>query len=290
MRSPALLVLALTISACGGSSRPDSSLPHNEAEPRPALALTPGRTLNPDQQARVAALATTVASPCGRAHSLRTSLDGDPSCERAPHAMRYVEHLVSDEVTDADVASLYRDRYGTTQLREFDVSRAPLVGAANSACRLVVFVDYQCPHCAAFAPVLAELETRYGDKISVRHKHFPITKNHLYAFDAAVAAAAADRQNKFLPMHLLMLENQQALTAADLESYAKQVGLDLAAFQRDIASPDLRALVEGDRAEADAAGVDHVPAIYINGRPYTDRLDLPYLSEWVDEQLDVGAN
>jgi protein-disulfide isomerase len=290
MRSPCWLVLALAISACGAGRHTDPSLPRNRAEPQPPIALVPSRTLTADQQARVAKLATSVASPCGKAHSLRTSLDADPSCKRAPHAMRYLERLVADDVNDGDVDSYYRDRYGQTQLHTFDVSRAPLVGNANAACRLVVFVDYQCPHCAMFATVLTELEARYRDRISVHHKHFPLSKNHVYAFDAAVAAAAADRQGKFLPMHQIMLANQPALSAADIEAYAQQVGLDLPAFQRDIASPELHALVEADRAEADRAGVDHVPAIYINGRTYSDRVDLTGMEEWIDEQLDVETN
>ena len=276
-------LLGLVLAACATSAPPAPV--HNEV-PRPAARAFESK-LRGEKRARFDELALSIASPCGRAHSLRTSLERDPACWRTPHALRYLERLVEAEVGPEELHQLYDGRYAAAPVRELDVSHAPLVGARGAAVQLVLFEDLECPHCAALAPMIAQLEKTYGDRIAVYYKQFPLSRPHPRARDAAIAALAADRQGKFVAMTELIFADQHRLAAADLEADARQLGLDVPRFLADVAAPELAAIVDGDVAEADALGIDHVPALFVDGRAYAGILDLPALTDLVAEALEA---
>jgi len=71
---------------------------------------------------------------------------------------------------------------------------------------------------------------------AVRVPAFPLTGIHPHALAAASAAEAAARQGRFWDMHELLFHRQKALEGSDLRGYAAQLGLDVAAFDRDRAS------------------------------------------------------
>ncbi|HTL36432.1 MAG TPA: thioredoxin domain-containing protein, partial [Kofleriaceae bacterium] len=100
-------------------------------------------------------LVGSLSSPCGKAHSLRTSYATDTSCKRAPFAVRYVEALIEDEGTEAQVREEYDKKYkAAAEPVKIDYSKAPRIGNDDAPIRLVEFFDYQCPHCQAFKPML----------------------------------------------------------------------------------------------------------------------------------------
>src|ERR1051325_4883357 len=101
--------------------------------------------------------------------------------------------------------------------------------------------DYQCPPCGQLYPELKQIEKEYGNQVQIVFHHFPLMKIHKNALVAAHAAEAARDQNKFWEMHDLLYRNQKDWSdLADprpiLLSYAKQLGLNLDAFNRDLES------------------------------------------------------
>jgi hypothetical protein len=56
--------------------------------------------LEPAKQDLFFKLVGELPSPCGKAHSLRTSFASDGSCKRAPFAVRLVHDLIVDEQTE----------------------------------------------------------------------------------------------------------------------------------------------------------------------------------------------
>jgi protein-disulfide isomerase len=88
---------------------------------------------------------------------------------------------------------------------------------------------------------------------------------HPNAMPAALAAEAARAQGKFWEMHDKLFANQQALSDATYAQYAKELGLDLARFEADRASPATKRRVEEDVAAAAAAGVTGTPTFIVDG-------------------------
>src|SRR6266581_5484532 len=99
--------------------------------------------------------------------------------------------------------------------------------------------DYQCPPCGQLYPELKQIEHEYGNQVQIVFHHFPLTKMHKNAMIAAHAAEAARNQNKFWEMHDLLYRNQKEWSdLADPRptfiSYAKQLGLNIDMFNRDL--------------------------------------------------------
>src|SRR2546430_2103648 len=101
----------------------------------------------------------------------------------------------------------------------------------------VEFADFQCPPCAATAPELQQLVD--NGSITLVYRYFPLPQ-HPLAQLAATAAAAADVQGKFWPLHDKLFETQSSwenLSAASATTYitqlASQVGLDVTRCRAD---------------------------------------------------------
>lgn len=136
-------------------------------------------------------------------------------------------------------------------------------------------------------PILDEVVEAYPNDVIVYFKHFPLT-SHANSMPAARAAIAAQRQGKFSAMHTMLLENQDHQSIKDIMIYADRIGLDMARFQIDFNAREVEGQAETDKQEGIAAGVEGTPAIYFNGREYTDPLGFPFLKDWIDEHLAVN--
>ena len=96
--------------------------------------------------------------------------------------------------------------------------------------------DYECPYSRQAFHAIEQIDRQLGGNMRFAFRHFPLTSIHPHALAAAAAAAAAARQGRFWDMHELLFHRQKALEDGDLRGYAAQLGLDVAAFDRDRAS------------------------------------------------------
>ncbi len=220
-------------------------------------------------------------SPCGRAHSLYTSLASDKTCKRAPFAGRFVVFLAGMGLTEDEVRQHYEDRFVSPTMGQCKAG-APVRGDEKAPLEICEFSDYQCPHCKAAEPILRRLLDEYKGHVKLLFKNFPLS-SHADARPAAAAAGAAGRQGKFWPMHDLLFEHQDKLGTADILELARKLDLDLKKWQDDLSAAGER--VDGDRAEGLALHVDHTPTIYIAGREYKGPLRYDLMKDWVDEAL-----
>lgn len=101
-------------------------------------------------------------------------------------------------------------------------------------------------------------------------KNFPL-RNHKFAWPAAIAALAANKQGKFWELHDQLYENYNRLSDQKIREIAQQVGLDIEKFDKDMKDPELKAIVERDFQEGARAGVRGIPTIFVNGRQLRNR-------------------
>ena len=83
---------------------------------------------------------------------------------------------------------------------------------------------------------------------------------------AAMASMAANEQGKFWEMHDKIFANQPKIKADDLNRYAKEIGLDMARFQKAIDTAKFKTQIDADSSEAAALGVTGTPAFFVNGK------------------------
>ena len=146
-----------------------------------------------------------------------------------------------------------------------DDARDHIQGPADAPVTLVEYGDYECPYCGAAYPIVKEAQSRMGDRLRFAFRNFPITTSHPHAERAAEAAEAAASQGKFWEMHDVLYENQRQLEDADLHRYAEEVGLDVAAFDRDLANGAQVERVREDFMSGVRSGVNGTPTFYVNG-------------------------
>lgn len=131
--------------------------------------------------------------------------------------------------------------------------------------------DYQCPPCGLLYPVLKDIEHEYGKQLQIVFHHFPLTKIHKNAMNAARAAEAARIQGKFWEMHDRLYRNQNAWKDLDdprpvFLQYATELGLNADRFSRDMASPEVEQRISNDMQKGTSVGVTGTPTVFIEGQ------------------------
>jgi protein-disulfide isomerase len=148
-------------------------------------------------------------------------------------------------------------------------------GASDARVTLVEYGDYECPYCGMAYPIVKRLQARLGDQLRFVFRNFPLSEMHPHAAAAAELAEAAALQGKFWEMHDALYENQRALAPADLERYARKLGLDLDSIETAFKGGALRQRVKADFTSGVRSGVNGTPTFFIDGR----RFD----GDWRDE-------
>ncbi len=158
-----------------------------------------------------------------------------------------------------------------TKAYDLPVGDSAIRGPENAPVTIVEFSDYQCPFCARSEPLIRDVMKEFPTQVRFVYKHMPLVSLHPNAMGAAQAATAAGKQGKFWEMHDLLFANQRALQPENLKTYAQQIGLDMAKFEADMASPEVRAAIQADVQLARTAGVRGTPTIFVNGKLATNR-------------------
>jgi protein-disulfide isomerase len=162
-------------------------------------------------------------------------------------------------------------RQSATITRRLDPPRiaitphAPEVGSPSAPVRVVVFTDFECPYCKEAEQTVSDLRKRYGNRVAVEYRNYPLP-NHLYARPAAIAAVCATQQGAYMPLHDLMFAKQSDLAHADWPAWAASAGLDRTKFESCMKSQSASNEVDQDIREGVAAGVQGTPTFFVNGR------------------------
>jgi protein-disulfide isomerase len=136
---------------------------------------------------------------------------------------------------------------------------------------LVEFLDFECEACRAAYPFVEQLREKYDGQVTFVLRYFPIP-SHTNANNAAYAVESAARQGKLEDMYRRMYDTQAEWgesqdSKADLfRSYAQELGLDMAQYDADVASPEVAARVAKDVADGERLGVTGTPSFYLNGQ------------------------
>jgi protein-disulfide isomerase len=161
---------------------------------------------------------------------------------------------------------------------------SPFKGPADAPVTLALFSDFQCPFCSQIPGLVDQLLKAYPKEVKFVYKEFPLVTIHQNAMPAARAAVAASKQGKFWEMHDKLFANQRALQADNLKQYAKDIGLDAAKFEQDLASPAVQKEIDDDVRLAQQSQVSGTPTLFLNGKRVTNRT-FEGLKQMVEEAL-----
>ncbi|MEY4513839.1 MAG: hypothetical protein RLZZ450_5961, partial [Pseudomonadota bacterium] len=163
----------------------------------------------------------------------------------------------------------------------------PQMGPVDAPVTIVAFSDFECPFCSRVVPTIEQLEKDYGNKIRVvwRNQPLPFHSSAMPAAQAAMEAFAQGKSEKFWKMHDTLFQNQKALSRADLEKYAGDVGLDVAKFKAALDGNKHDAAIKADMELGANVGARGTPSFFINGRSLRGAQPVDKFKEIIDDEL-----
>jgi protein-disulfide isomerase len=180
-------------------------------------------------------------------------------------------------------------------VRLISLKDQPAQGPASAPVTLVEYSDLECPVCARMHE---ELETdiipKYGDKLRVVFKEFPLVTIHDWALTAAIAAQCTYQIDPalYVDFRSAVYKNQASINgdhARDLLLHmAAEAGVDNMKLAACIDAKDSLPRVEANIQEADALGVTQTPTLFINGRTLVGAPPAADLYKVIDEALHDG--
>ena len=170
----------------------------------------------------------------------------------------------------------------------FDVNTkdAPFKGSSDAKVTIVEYSDFQCPYCSKAAVTIGLLEKKYGNKLKVVFKNYPLPF-HSQARLAAEAAQCANEQNVkyFWKMHDSMFGDQTKLDHDNLMATAKKIGLKEADFKACLEATKFKAVIDNDMAEGQKLGIKSTPTFFVNGQLVMGNQPIEVFSEVIDDIL-----
>lgn len=168
---------------------------------------------------------------------------------------------------------------------EGSLLRVPIAGGTAALVVIEEFSEFQCPYCgkAALGSV-KKLKERYGDRVALRFRHFPL-RFHKQAIPAAKAAMAAGVQGRFWEMHDLLFANRKELSTEKYVAFARQLGLDPDRLLWEMDDPRLEEYIQADILLSKKLGLRGAPTFYINGKQLVGAQPSEAFAEIIDAEL-----
>jgi protein-disulfide isomerase len=124
---------------------------------------------------------------------------------------------------------------------------------------------------------------KYPNNVKLVVKNFPLP-SHKFAHKAATAALAANVQGKFWEFHSQLFKNYNVINDTKIQDIAKELGLDMEKFNKDMQSPAIKSLIARDVDNGRQIGVRGTPTIFINGKTLSNR-SLPEIFQVIEAEL-----
>lgn len=184
----------------------------------------------------------------------------------------------------------------------------PMLGPKDAKVTVVVFEDFQCPFCGAFAglnadmvknmqsrdatyqPAIPGIKKEYVEKGKVRlvWKDYPFLGQESHW--AGAAARCAGDQGKFWEYHDYLFshqdgENQGTFSKENLKKFAGNIGLKTPDFNECIESGKYDKQMQEAPAYGQSVGVQGTPATFVNGKFVSGAASFSQLKALIDAEL-----
>jgi protein-disulfide isomerase/sulfite exporter TauE/SafE/copper chaperone CopZ len=172
----------------------------------------------------------------------------------------------------------------------FSSPRQVVLGNPQGDVSLVEFFDYNCGYCKrALSDTLDLLKA--DPKLRIVLKEFPVLGDA--SVEAARVAVAVRMQDeggtKYLEFHQKLLGGRGQADRARALAVAKEIGLDMARLERDMASPEAKATIDENLKLAESLGVNGTPSYVIGTDVVLGAIGLDALKEKVNAARTTPA-
>ena len=161
--------------------------------------------------------------------------------------------------------------------------RQVTLGNPNGKVTFVEFFDYNCGYCKhAMGDMLTLLKD--DPKLKVVLKEFPVLgPGSVEAARVAIAVRMQDKTGqKYLQFHKELLGGRGAANKERALAVAKDVGMDMARIEKDMASPEVKATMEENFKLAEALGLNGTPSYVVGDNVIVGAIGLKGLEEKIN--------
>jgi len=211
-----------------------------------------------------------------------------PKEQIAAQIRQYLQQQQTGQL-HGDLMKRLRDKFSVSvqfdpMRAEVSAAGAPAIGPADAPVQLVLFSDFECPYCSRVVPTLDQVQEKYGDRVRLAFRQFPLSI-HPHAQKAAEASLCAGEQGKFWEMHDAMFGDQKKLGVDDLKATAATLELKAEQFNSCLDSGKYADQVKKDMESGQEAGVSGTPAMFVNGRFISGAVPYEQLASVIDDEL-----
>ena len=161
----------------------------------------------------------------------------------------------------------------------FEDPASPVAGNPKGDVSLVEFFDYRCPYCKQ---VEASLEALLIEDRQLRlvYKELPVLGPE--SVTASRAALAARKQGKYDAMHRALMAVKGQIDEAAVLKTAASVGIDVERLKRDMAAPDIDAMLKKNSKLAEALDIRGTPGFVVGDEIVPGAISLAALRQLID--------
>jgi protein-disulfide isomerase len=166
----------------------------------------------------------------------------------------------------------------------FTSPRQVTLGNTQGDVTVVEFFDYNCGYCKRAMTDMLDLMKNDG-KLRFVLKEFPVLgEGSVQAAQVAAAVRMQDKTGgkKYLEFHQKLLAGRGPADKARALAVAKEVGLDVARIEKDIASDEVKATLEENFKLAEALGLNGTPSYVVGNDVVVGAVGLGTLKEKVN--------
>jgi protein-disulfide isomerase len=183
---------------------------------------------------------------------------------------------------------------------KIDLTGRPVRGNKDAKVTIINYDDFQCPFCSRMHQTLVkDVMSKYGDRIKIIYKDYPLFSIHPWASHAAVNANCLNQQSTpaywdfadyvhFNQHEIIGDKRPLPEQIADLDRIATEQGkknnVDAAKLQACIKAQDDTA-VKASSKEGDELGVDSTPTLFIDGEKVSGAVPVEVLTQIIDRAL-----
>ena len=195
-----------------------------------------------------------------------------------------LQEVISEMEKRQTEAESVKHKEGIKQYSQalFYSPRQVTIGNRQGDVTLVEFFDYNCGYCKRALSDLLNL-MKDDPKLRVVLKEFPVLgPGSVEAAQVAVAVRMQDPSGKkYLEFHQKLLGGRGQADRAHALAAAKEVGLDIARLEKDMAGDEIKATLEENMRVAEALGLNGTPSYVVGNEVVVGAVGLAALKEKV---------
>ena len=197
-----------------------------------------------------------------------------------------LQEVMSELEKRQAVAEAEKHRTAVKQYSEviFSSPRQVTLGNTQGDVTVVEFFDYNCGYCKRAMSDMLDL-MKNDAKLKFVLKEFPVLgEGSMQAAQVAAAVRMQDKSGgkKYLEFHQKLLTGRGPADKARALAVAKEIGLDVARIEKDIAGDEVKATLEENFKIAEALGLNGTPSYVVGNDVVVGAVGLATLKEKVN--------